>query len=243
MMRRSLSAALAPVEHSAYGHGYERMRRHAVEPGAGHDRHGLAMVALRGVAAWLARLRRAARSAGRRMQGRLDRDAARRGRETGDRHSACHAQQPYGEGVGMNAGHQKVTASHLSRDAYLYVRQSSLRQVFEHGESTRRQYALRERAVALGWPTERIVVIDSDLGLSGARRRPRGIPAAGRRGRHGTGRNRARARGVQARAQFRRLAPIAGDLRPERDADPRRGRRLQSRRPSTTGSCSASRAP
>ena len=68
----------------------------------------------------------------------------------------------------MNPAHQKVTASHLSRDAYLYVRQSTPRQVFEHGESTRRQYALRERAVALGWPTESIVVIDSDLGLSGA---------------------------------------------------------------------------
>ena len=68
----------------------------------------------------------------------------------------------------MSAAHQKVTASHLSRDAYLYVRQSTLRQVFEHGESTRRQYALRERAVALGWPTERVTVIDSDLGLSGA---------------------------------------------------------------------------
>ena len=68
----------------------------------------------------------------------------------------------------MTAVHQKVTASHLSRDAYLYVRQSSLRQVFEHAESTRRQYALRERAVALGWPTESVVVIDSDLGLSGA---------------------------------------------------------------------------
>ena len=68
----------------------------------------------------------------------------------------------------MNAAHQKVAASHLSRDAYLYVRQSTQRQVFDHGESTRRQYALRERAVALGWPTERVVVIDSDLGLSGA---------------------------------------------------------------------------
>ena len=68
----------------------------------------------------------------------------------------------------MSAAHQKVTTSHLSRDAYLYVRQSSLRQVFDHGESTRRQYALRERAVALGWPTESIVVIDSDLGRSGA---------------------------------------------------------------------------
>ena len=64
--------------------------------------------------------------------------------------------------------HQKVTASHLSRDAYLYVRQSTVRQVFENTESTRRQYALRERAVALGWPIERVHVIDSDLGKSGA---------------------------------------------------------------------------
>lgn len=64
--------------------------------------------------------------------------------------------------------HQKVTASHLRRDAYLYVRQSTVRQVFENTESTRRQYALRERAVALGWPIERVHVIDSDLGKSGA---------------------------------------------------------------------------
>ena len=64
--------------------------------------------------------------------------------------------------------HQKVTADHLRRDAYLYVRQSTVRQVFENTESTRRQYALRERAVAMGWPIERIVVIDSDLGKSGA---------------------------------------------------------------------------
>ena len=62
----------------------------------------------------------------------------------------------------------KVTALHLKRDAYLYVRQSTLRQVFENTESTERQYALRQRAVALGWPAERVVVIDSDLGLSGA---------------------------------------------------------------------------
>lgn len=62
----------------------------------------------------------------------------------------------------------KVTASHLKRDAYLYVRQSTVRQVFENTESTKRQYALRQRAVALGWPTERVHVIDSDLGQSGA---------------------------------------------------------------------------
>lgn len=64
--------------------------------------------------------------------------------------------------------HEKVTASHLKRNAYLYVRQSTLRQVVENQESTRRQYALRERAVALGWPIERVIVIDSDLGQSGA---------------------------------------------------------------------------
>jgi hypothetical protein len=64
--------------------------------------------------------------------------------------------------------HQKITTAHLSRLAYLYVRQSTLRQVLENTESTHRQYALRERAIALGWPQDRIVVIDSDLGQSGA---------------------------------------------------------------------------
>ena len=64
--------------------------------------------------------------------------------------------------------HQKVTAGHLTRSAYLYVRQSTVRQVFENTESTARQYALRQRAVALGWPDDRVIVIDTDLGLSGA---------------------------------------------------------------------------
>lgn len=69
----------------------------------------------------------------------------------------------------MNPGdHDKVTAQHLARLAYLYIRQSSLRQVLENTESTVRQYALKERAVALGWPIERIVVIDGDQGHSGA---------------------------------------------------------------------------
>ena len=63
---------------------------------------------------------------------------------------------------------QHVTAHHLSRKAYLYVRQSTLQQVFENTESTSRQYALRDRARALGWTDERIVVIDQDLGHSGA---------------------------------------------------------------------------
>jgi DNA invertase Pin-like site-specific DNA recombinase len=63
---------------------------------------------------------------------------------------------------------QHVTAHHLTRLACLYVRQSTLQQVLENTESTSRQYALRERARALGWADERIVVIDQDLGHSGA---------------------------------------------------------------------------
>jgi len=64
--------------------------------------------------------------------------------------------------------HQKVKATHLKRNAYLYIRQSTLRQVIENSESTKRQYALRQKAVALGWPEDRIIVIDNDLGQSGA---------------------------------------------------------------------------
>jgi DNA invertase Pin-like site-specific DNA recombinase len=63
---------------------------------------------------------------------------------------------------------QHVTVHHLSRLACLYVRQSTLQQVLENKESTSRQYALRDRARALGWTDEHIVVIDQDLGHSGA---------------------------------------------------------------------------
>jgi DNA invertase Pin-like site-specific DNA recombinase len=62
----------------------------------------------------------------------------------------------------------KVQARHLKRDAYLYVRQSTLRQVLENTESTQRQYALKQRGIALGWRHEQIVVVDSDQGQSGA---------------------------------------------------------------------------
>lgn len=68
----------------------------------------------------------------------------------------------------MSAQSQKVTSAHLQRNAYLYIRQSTLRQVLENTESTQRQYALRQTAVTLGWPAEQIVVIDRDLGQSGA---------------------------------------------------------------------------
>lgn len=66
----------------------------------------------------------------------------------------------------MNA-ESKVTAEHLRRAAYLYVRQSTLRQVLENTESTQRQYALRRRAISLGWTEERLIVIDHDQGQSG----------------------------------------------------------------------------
>jgi len=69
----------------------------------------------------------------------------------------------------------KVTAEHLRRLAYLYIRQSTLRQVHENCESTARQYDLKRRAQALGWTTDQVIVIDEDLGLSGA-------TAAGRNG-------------------------------------------------------------
>ncbi|HWW84738.1 MAG TPA: recombinase family protein [Vicinamibacterales bacterium] len=68
----------------------------------------------------------------------------------------------------MHADGQKVNAGHLKRNAYLYIRQSTPRQVVDHSESTKRQYALRQRAVALGWHTDRIVIIDHDQGQSGA---------------------------------------------------------------------------
>jgi len=68
---------------------------------------------------------------------------------------------------------QMVTAEHLGRNAYLYIRQSTLQQVMHNTESTQRQYDLRRRAVSLGWADEQIVVIDTDLGQSGASMRDR----------------------------------------------------------------------
>jgi DNA invertase Pin-like site-specific DNA recombinase len=62
----------------------------------------------------------------------------------------------------------KVTAAHLSRQALLYVRQSSLKQVINNTESAIRQYDLRGKAVALGWAADQVTVIDIDQGQSGA---------------------------------------------------------------------------
>jgi DNA invertase Pin-like site-specific DNA recombinase len=64
-------------------------------------------------------------------------------------------------------GEHKITGGHRARTALVYLRQSTLMQVREHTESTLRQYALADTAVALGWAPRDVEVIDRDLGLSG----------------------------------------------------------------------------
>src|SRR6266481_1935210 len=100
----------------------------------------------------------------------------------------------------------KVTASHRSRAAVIYVRQSTLLQVERNRESTARQYDLVSRARELGWPRTAVTVIDEDLGLSGGW--PGGVRRAGRPGRHGAGRDRAGAGGLPAGPQ-QHLVPIS----------------------------------
>ena len=60
----------------------------------------------------------------------------------------------------------KIESAHLEKLAVVYVRQSSPKQVLENRESTARQYAFADEAVALGWPRERVLIIDEDLGKS-----------------------------------------------------------------------------
>jgi DNA invertase Pin-like site-specific DNA recombinase len=62
----------------------------------------------------------------------------------------------------------KILETHLAKPAYVYLRQSTMGQVRFHQESTERQYALKEKARALGWEKEKIKVLDGDLGVSGA---------------------------------------------------------------------------
>lgn len=64
-------------------------------------------------------------------------------------------------------GESKVSSRHLQRLAVIYVRQSTLAQVRDHGESTARQYGLQDTAIGLGWDSSQILVLDGDLGLSG----------------------------------------------------------------------------
>lgn len=68
----------------------------------------------------------------------------------------------------------KILLSHLEKLAVVYVRQSSPQQVMENRESTARQYAFADHAVALGWPRERVLIIDEDLGKSGRTAEGRG---------------------------------------------------------------------
>lgn len=76
--------------------------------------------------------------------------------------------KPEGGEEGSQVSQDKVHPTHLSRQAIVYLRQSSPQQVEQHTESQRRQYQLVERAQALGWPAARCLVIDTDLGISGA---------------------------------------------------------------------------
>src|SRR5262245_6641489 len=64
--------------------------------------------------------------------------------------------------------HSKMLPRHCAKLAVVYVRQSSLQQMMENRESTARQYALHDYAVALGWPAARVLLIDEDQGQSGA---------------------------------------------------------------------------
>jgi hypothetical protein len=69
--------------------------------------------------------------------------------------------------IARDEGPSQVDAAHRAKLAYIYVRQSTAGQVRQHQESTTLQYRLVDRAAGLGWPRERIVVIDDDLGKSG----------------------------------------------------------------------------
>jgi len=122
----------------------------------------------------------------------------------------------------------KVTQKHLELDAYLYIRQSTPRQVVENTESTQRQYALRDRAVSLGWPLERIHVLDCDLGKSGSQ-------SAGRDGFQKLVSEVALGKAglvmgleVSRLARNSRLAPAARVVFAGRRADSRRGWNLRS---------------
>src|SRR5215208_7058085 len=95
---------------------------------------------------------------------------------------------------------QKIGSIHFQRLAVVYVRQSTAQQVLRHEESTRLQYGLVGRARQLGWPEERIVVIDDDLGSGD----------------------------LSTGQVFEGLASALGDLRPLWHPDRRLGRHLRS---------------
>ena len=122
----------------------------------------------------------------------------------------------------------KVQSRHCDRLAIVYVRQSTLQQVERHQESTRLQYGLVERALQFGWSRERVVVIDDDLGRSGAAaamnpgfQRLVAEVGLGRVGLSG-----ARCRDVPPGTIVPGLAPASRDLRRVRHAPCRHGWRV-----------------
>ncbi len=122
----------------------------------------------------------------------------------------------------------KILDRHLDRLAIVYVRQSTPQQVLEHKESRERQYALADTAVALGWPKDRVLIIDEDQGHSGkdGAQRTR-VPAPAGRGHHGPCRDRAGAGDEPLVPLVEGLASSAGGLCPLRDAPGRPGWRLR----------------
>lgn len=62
----------------------------------------------------------------------------------------------------------KIQSCHTEKPAYVYIRQSTMGQVRHHQESTERQYALKDKALALGWNPTMVRILDRDLGQSGA---------------------------------------------------------------------------
>src|SRR3954470_3329036 len=74
--------------------------------------------------------------------------------------------QPSREQI-LATGGGKIRPQHLKRLALVYVRQSTQQQVLNNRESAERQYALKERAVLLGWPADRVVIVDDDQAKSG----------------------------------------------------------------------------
>src|SRR5271163_66634 len=81
--------------------------------------------------------------------------------------SSAHGSLPTPDAVVLGRRSTPISDRHLSKLALVYVRQSSSQQIFDHKESRERQYALADYAASLGWPRERIVVIDEDQGRSG----------------------------------------------------------------------------
>jgi hypothetical protein len=113
----------------------------------------------------------------------------------------------------------KVGERQLARLAVVYVRQSTRQQVADHGESTRLQYGLVERAVGLGWPASRVLVIDEDLGKSGASTTGRvGFQRLVERDHPGACGAGAGQRDVAPGPLGRRLVPAARAVRPGRCA-------------------------